>query len=80
MTKPNKFAALAEITSRTATAVPNGRRSGGKRSNPEYRLSTVYLRKKSHKDAVAILHDKGEGDFSDLMQELLEEWVGKQKK
>lgn len=78
----NKFAALAEITSRSAATavVPNGRRSGGKRSNPDYRLSTVYLKKKSHKDAVAILHDKGDGDFSDLMQELLEEWVGKQKK
>ena len=53
-----------------------GRPISGKRSNPEYRLSSHYLKRKTQRAAVAKLMAKDDGrDLSDVLQELLERWV-----
>ena len=62
-----------------------GRPATGKRSNPEYKLYAYYLRKRTHRQVaakLAALHaeDDQQPDLSDLMQELLEDWLARQDK
>ena len=53
-----------------------GRPISGKRSNPEYRLSSHYLKRKTQRAAVTKLMAEDDGrDLSDVLQELLERWV-----
>lgn len=53
-----------------------GRPISGKRSNPEYRLSSHYLKRKTQRAAIAKLMAEDDGrDLSDVLQELLERWV-----
>lgn len=61
---------------------PVGRPRTGKRSNPDYRNTTVYIDKNLHADIDEWLRrQRREGesdkDFSDLVQELLEQWAKK---
>lgn len=56
-------------------------RTPGKRSNPEYSQFSVLLKKLTHKRASRALDDLDNGqDLSDLMQQLLEQWLTKQDK
>lgn len=54
-------------------------RPHGKRSNPAWKQFSVLLKKDTQREAVAILRSEaGEGesrDLSDLLQEILEQWV-----
>lgn len=58
---------------------PLGRPRCGKRSNPDYRPVQVLLRKETTKQARRILTDLDNGqDVSQLVQQLLEDWIAKQ--
>lgn len=52
-----------------------GRPKGGKRSDPNYEQITAYIRKDTHKAIKKRLIDDPERDFSDLVQELLEDYL-----
>jgi hypothetical protein len=53
-----------------------GRPATGKRSNPEWKLYSHFLKKKTQRAAVARLQAEDEGrDLSDVLQELLEHWL-----
>jgi hypothetical protein len=56
-------------------------RPPGKRSNPEWKLYSHYLKKQTQREATNILRNEDNGrDLSDVLQELLEEWLARQKK
>jgi hypothetical protein len=53
-----------------------GRPPTGKRSNPEWKLYSHFLKKKTQRAAVARLQAGEEGkDLSDVLEELLEGWL-----
>jgi hypothetical protein len=53
-----------------------GRPATGKRSNPDWKLYSHFLRKNTQRAAVAKLRDEDDGrDLSDLLQELLDNWL-----
>ena len=49
-------------------------RPRGKRSNPDYTQVTSYIKKETHKSVQRVLLEQ-EKEFSELIQELLEEWL-----
>ena len=51
-----------------------GRKRVGKRSDENYAQVTAYIRRDTHKEVKRALFDE-EGDFSDLVQKLLEDWL-----
>ena len=54
-------------------------RPPGKRSDPDYQPTTVLLRKHTKKTASRLLEDTNSGqDLSDLIEQLLTEWIQKQ--
>ena len=54
-------------------------RPPGKRSDPDYQPTTVLLRKHTKKTAARLLEDINSGqDLSDLIEQLLVEWIQKQ--
>jgi hypothetical protein len=53
-----------------------GRPATGKRSNPEWKLFSHFLKKRTQRAAVARLQAEDTGrDLSDILQELLENWL-----
>jgi hypothetical protein len=65
---------------------PAGRPLGrphGKRSDPAWKQFSVLLRKQTQREAVTILRSEqtedDSRDLSDLLQELLEQWVARQQ-
>jgi hypothetical protein len=88
--KPNKGNTLAtlldqhaERTERAAPApkaTPAKERLPGKRSRTDYKQFSVLLKRQTHKQAVRALDDLDNGqDFSDLMEQLLTEWITSHK-
>ena len=65
------------------TAQPLARPLGrppGKRSDPAWKQFSVLLKKETQREAANILRTKDEGlDLSGLVQNLLENWIVKQK-
>jgi hypothetical protein len=54
-------------------------RPPGKRSDPDYQPTTVLLRKHTKKTAARLLEDiDSRQDLSDLIEQLLGEWIQKQ--
>jgi hypothetical protein len=54
-------------------------RPPGKRSDPDYQPTTVLLRKRTKKTAARLLEDTNAAqDLSDLIEQLLTEWIQKQ--
>jgi hypothetical protein len=52
----------------------------GKRNNPEYVQRTAYIRKTTDRAVKRKLFDQGEGkEFSELVDELLSQWVTQQE-
>jgi hypothetical protein len=47
----------------------------GKRSDPAYEQVTAYIRKETYRQVKMRLLAQDGGDFSTLMQELLEDWL-----
>ena len=92
----SKFSgALAKLKQRhgeTASATPaappmgtepvRGRgRPPGKRSDPDYQPTTVLLRKRTKKTAARLLEDtNATQDLSDLIEQLLTEWIQQHSK
>jgi hypothetical protein len=59
-----------------ATEKGRGRPATGKRSNPEWKLYSHFLKRKTQRAAVARLQaEDSEQDLSDVLQELLESWL-----
>ena len=53
-----------------------GRPATGKRSNPEWKLYSHFLKRRTQRAAVARLQaEESERDLSDILQELLEKWL-----
>lgn len=53
-----------------------GRPATGKRSNPEWKLYSHFLKKQTQRAAAARLQAEDDGrDLSDILQELLEGWL-----
>lgn len=51
-------------------------RPAGKRSDPEFKPTTLLLREKTKRAAMRLLEDKGGGqDLSELVEQLLAEWT-----
>ncbi len=51
-------------------------RPAGKRSNPEFEPTTIFLRKTTKKTANRTLEDSGiKQDRSELIEELLQTWI-----
>jgi hypothetical protein len=51
-----------------------GRPAGGKRSNPDFVTTTIFLRKDTKKRAATILLNREE-DLSSVLERLLSQWV-----
>lgn len=59
--------------------LPKGR-PRGKRSNPDYEQVTAYIRRDTHRAVKMALLQEGESrEFSELVEELLAEWLSTQK-
>lgn len=70
-------ATARKVTETPASQLAEGSR-GGKRSNPDYTATTFFVRKDTKKKATRLLEDIEAGkDLSDLVQDLLAEWVSK---
>ncbi len=90
--KKGKFAALAGLRQQQDAAEPElpppalpadvefprgkGRPPTGKRSNPDWKLYSHFLKRRTQRAAVARLQAEDDGrDLSDVLQELLENWL-----
>jgi hypothetical protein len=57
---------------------PQGR-PPGKRSDPNWKPRTILMRTKTHRRVVGVLLERDDGpDLSELVDELLTEWLAKQ--
>lgn len=56
-------------------------RPPGKRSDPAWKLYSHFLRRKTQREAAALLLDRDDGrDLSDVLQGLLEGWLADEKR
>jgi hypothetical protein len=56
-------------------------RPPGKRSDPAWKLYSHFLKKQTHREVTNILRNEESGrDLSDVLQQLLEEWLIQHKK
>ena len=56
-------------------------RPPGKRSDPEYKQYSVLLKRQTHRQVTTILRDQEDSpDVSELLQQLLEQWLAQQQK
>ena len=61
--------------------VPGKGRPPGKRSDPAWKLYSHFLKKQTHREVTNILRNEENGqDFSDVLQQLLEEWLIQHKR
>ncbi len=82
MPTPTPIAAEGGTASEAEISAPRrtGRPAIGKKSNPNYRQVTAYIRKDLYRDVTDMLYDEGRGrdtkrkEFSELVDELLERW------
>ncbi len=66
-------------TVETKTPTKKKGRRKGKRSDPDYEQVGVYIPKKLHIEIKKILVEHQDTDFSDLVSNLLQEWIEKQE-
>ena len=65
----------SDISSPKALAPRRGRPTG-KRSDPDYEQVTAYIKKATHIDIkIALLQDGQGREFSELVEDLLSEWL-----
>ena len=70
-----------ERTEKPAVVLKAPGRPPGKRSDPEYKQYSVLLKKQTHRKVTSILRDQEDGpDVSELLQQLLEQWLLQQQK
>jgi hypothetical protein len=71
----------ADRIEKPAAAMKVPGRPPGKRSDPAYKQYSVLLKKQTHRQVTTILRDQEDGpDVSELLQQLLEQWLEKQQK
>ena len=62
--------------SESAEPVRGKGRPPGKRSDPTWKLYSHFLKKQTHREVTNILRNEENGrDLSDVLQQLLEEWL-----
>jgi hypothetical protein len=72
---------VAERTEKRTAALKVPGRPPGKRSDPEYKQYSVLLKKQTHRQVTTILREREDSpDVSELLQQLLEQWLEKQQK
>lgn len=61
---------------RTDAPKRRGRPATGKRNDPEFDQTTAYVRKDTYKAVrIALIQEGEERDYSELVEELLREWL-----
>ena len=69
-------ATAGAVTSVIEPGKGRGRPATGKRSNPEWKLYSHFLKRKTQRAAVAKLQaEDSDRDLSDVLEELLEKWL-----
>ena len=53
----------------------SSKKKGGKRSHPDYRQTTIYINKRIEKQMKAAFLEDGVEDFSQWVEERIEEWL-----
>jgi len=72
---------LEPSASTSVGPVPGKGRPPGKRSDPAWKLYSHFLKKQTHREVTNILRNEENGqDFSDVLQQLLEEWLIQHKR
>ena len=70
-----------ERTAGHAVRLKSPGRPPGKRSDPEYKQYSVLLKRHTHRQVTTLLRDQEDRpDVSELLQQLLEQWLEKQQK
>jgi hypothetical protein len=73
---PEPSAAAAPPEAEPQAEKGRGRPATGKRSNPDWKLYSHFLKRQTQRAAVARLQAEDDGrDLSDVLQELLENWL-----
>ena len=77
--KPQQQEAKSKVRPAAAIAESKGRGrpATGKRSDPEYESTTVFIRKETKAAAARLLLDDKEQDLSDVLEKLFSGWVRK---
>jgi hypothetical protein len=71
----------SERTEHRGAALKAPGRPPGKRSNPAYKQYSVLLKRQTHRQVTTLLRDQENSpDVSELLQQLLEQWLEKQQK
>jgi hypothetical protein len=79
--EPESPEPVAQVVQPAAARTPEegrgrGRPATGKRSNPQWKLYSHFLKKQTQRAATAKLQAEDDGrDLSDVLQELLEGWL-----
>lgn len=75
--KTTKKSSLStQSTTSVQTDTPKRGRPKGKRSHPDYEQVTAYIKKETHTAAkIELLKEGQKRQFSELIQELLDDWV-----
>lgn len=72
---------VPQLSEKSAVIMPEvgrgrGRPATGKRSNPEWKLYSHFLKRRTQRAAAARLQSENDSrDLSDVLQELLENWL-----
>ena len=78
MTSKSRFASILDRDRADQEESPavklRERRAGGKSSDPDYVQISAYIRKETHKATRKLLLDEDK-DMSELVEELLHQWV-----
>jgi hypothetical protein len=70
----------AQVPKRPSVESPRLPLEGTAKSrHPEFEAVKVYLRQRTHKAARRKFEDAGEGDFSDLVERLLQKYLGSER-
>lgn len=80
--KQKESVALAVVRPQPAPeeTAPGSKTRVGKRNDPDYDQVTAYIRKETHKRAkIALLEGPGKQEFSELVEQLLTDWLAQRK-
>ena len=79
-TTPSEQAPSTETPQSVQTDVSRGRgRPPGKRTNPDYQQVTVYIPRVLHEQAKIALIQQGRKEFSELIEDLLTDWMNQRQ-
>jgi hypothetical protein len=79
-TTPSEQASSTETPQAIQTNVSRGRRRPpGKRTNPDYQQVTAYITRALHDQAKIALIQEGRKEFSELIEDLLANWMNQRK-